>query len=461
MIKEGHSKELDGMNASIKDAKDWIDGLEKREKERTGIKTLKVGFNNIFGYYIEVSRGQADKVPTDYMRKQTLVNAERYITEDLKHYEDLVLSADEKIKALEFEIFDQVRQKVADISGALLKVARTVAQIDVLRSLSDVAVHGNYVRPIMVDTTVLVIKDGRHPVIETKLPSGEFVPNDTIMGSEDNQLIILTGPNMAGKSTYMRQVALTVILAQMGSFVPAKEATIGLVDKVFTRVGASDDLARGQSTFMVEMVETATILHTSSNRSLILLDEIGRGTATFDGLSLAWAVAEELHNNPRLGGKTIFATHYHQLTELTKVLPRARNFHMPVKEQDDELVFLRKVLPGSVDKSYGIQVAKLAGLPHKVIDRAKEVLESLEAEELVVLEEDSEKTKKGTRKVRVKGATRPAFTQLVLFSEGDKVSEELTNLDLSNMTPLEALNKLSELQRKAKEHKTPEKPIKD
>jgi DNA mismatch repair protein MutS len=426
MIKEGHSKELDGMNASIKDAKDWIDGLEKREKERTGIKTLKVGFNNIFGYYIEVSRGQADKVPTDYMRKQTLVNAERYITEDLKHYEDLVLSADEKIKALEFEIFDQVRQKVADISGALLKVARTVAQIDVLRSLSDVAVHGNYVRPIMVDTTVLVIKDGRHPVIETKLPSGEFVPNDTIMGSEDNQLIILTGPNMAGKSTYMRQVALTVILAQMGSFVPAKEATIGLVDKVFTRVGASDDLARGQSTFMVEMVETATILHTSSNRSLILLDEIGRGTATFDGLSLAWAVAEELHNNPRLGGKTIFATHYHQLTELTKVLPRARNFHMPVKEQDDELVFLRKVLPGSVDKSYGIQVAKLAGLPHKVIDRAKEVLESLEAEELVVLEEDSEKTKKGTRKVRVKGATRPAFTQLVLFSEGDKVSEELT-----------------------------------
>jgi DNA mismatch repair protein MutS len=266
---------------------------------------------------------------------------------------------------------------------------------------------------------------------------------------------------MAGKSTYMRQVAQTVILAQIGSFVPAREATIGLVDKVFTRVGASDDLARGQSTFMVEMVETATILHTSSKRSLILLDEIGRGTATFDGLSLAWAVAEELHNNPRLGGKTIFATHYHQLTELTKVLPRARNFHMPVKEQDDELVFLRKVLPGSVDKSYGIHVAKLAGLPHKVIDRAKEVLESLEAEELVVLEEESEKTKKGTRRIKVKGATRPAFTQLVLFSEGDKVSEELTNMDLSNMTPLEALNKLSELQKKAKVHKAPEKPIKD
>jgi DNA mismatch repair protein MutS len=461
MIKEGYSKELDGMNAAVKDARDWIAGLEKREKERTGIKTLKVGFNGIFGYYIEVSRGQSDKVPSDYMRKQTLVNAERYITEELKHYEDLVLSADEKIKALEFELFDQVRQKVANLSGSLLKVARTVAQIDVLRSLSDVAVHGNYVRPAMTDTTTLVIKDGRHPVIETKLPSGEFVPNDTTMDSDENQLIILTGPNMAGKSTYMRQVAQTVILAQMGSFVPAREATIGLVDKVFTRVGASDDLARGQSTFMVEMVETATILHTSSKRSLILLDEIGRGTATFDGLSLAWAVAEELHNNPRLGGKTIFATHYHQLTELTKVLPRARNFHMPVKEQDDELVFLRKVLPGSVDKSYGIQVAKLAGLPHKVIDRAKEVLESLEAEELVVLEEEPDKAKKGTRKVRVKGATKPAFTQLVLFSESDKVTEELTNMDLSNMTPLEALNKLSELQRKAKEHKAPERPIKD
>jgi DNA mismatch repair protein MutS len=454
MVKEGYSKELDGLNASVKDARDWISGLEKREKVRTGIKTLRVGFNSVFGYYIEVSRGQADKVPQDYMRKQTLVNAERYITEELKRYEELVLSADEKIKALEFELFDQLRKKVAEVGGALLKVARAVACIDVLRSLADVAVHGNYLRPTMTDGTSLVIKDGRHPVIETRLASGEFVPNDTTMDCEDSQLIILTGPNMAGKSTYMRQVALMAILAQMGSFVPAREATIGVIDKVFTRVGASDDLARGQSTFMVEMVETATILHTSTKRSLVLLDEIGRGTATFDGLSLAWAVAEELHNNPRLGGKTIFATHYHQLTELTKVLPRAKNFHMPVKEQDDELVFLRKVLPGSVDKSYGIQVAKLAGIPHRVIDRAKEVLESLEAEELIVLEEAGTDTvKKGGRKVRVKGPAKPSFTQLVLFSDGDKVTEELQKLDLSSMTPLEALNKLSELQKKAKGQK--------
>jgi DNA mismatch repair protein MutS len=461
MIKPGHSEELDGLNASVKDARDWISGLEKREKERSGIKTLRVGFNNVFGYYIEVSRAQADRVPQDYMRKQTLVNAERFITEELKRYEELVLSADEKIKALEFELFDKIRLRVAEMSGALLKVARTVAEIDVLRSLADVAVHGNYVRPALSDGTTLVIKDGRHPVIETKLASGEFVPNDTIMDCEESQLIILTGPNMAGKSTYMRQVALIAILAQMGSFVPAREATIGLVDKVFTRVGASDDLARGQSTFMVEMVETATILHTSTKRSLVLLDEIGRGTATFDGLSLAWAVAEELHNDPHLGGKTIFATHYHQLTELTKVLPRAKNFHMPVKEQDDELVFLRKVLPGSVDKSYGIQVAKLAGIPHRVIDRAKEVLESLEAEELVVLEESGpDRAKKGGHKV--KGPIKPSFTQLVLFSDGDKVTKELSDLDLGNMTPLEALNKLSELQRKAKEQRiAPEKEVKD
>jgi DNA mismatch repair protein MutS len=457
MIRAGYSKELDELNDGVKEAREWIAGLEVREKLKTGIKTLRVKFNKVFGYYIEVSKAQSANVPEDYMRKQTLVNSERYITEELKRYEEMVLSADEKIKALELELFTDVRERIARRSGDILDNARRVAELDVLRSLADVAVHNDYVRPDVTDGTVLHIKDGRHAVIETKLPSGQFVPNDTDMDCGHDQLIILTGPNMAGKSTYMRQVALIVLMAQVGSFVPAREATIGLVDKVFTRVGASDDLTRGQSTFMVEMVETATILHTSTRRSLILLDEIGRGTATFDGLSLAWSVAEHIHNDKKLGGKTIFATHYHQLTELSKVLPRASNYQMPVREQDDELVFLRKVLPGSVDRSYGIQVAKLAGLPDPVIDRAKEVLGSLEAEELLVLEQEDEDTKvkrkKGKRRIKVKGTPRPSFTQLVLFSEDDVITEEIDTMDLGNMTPLEAMNKLHELQRKVREGK--------
>jgi DNA mismatch repair protein MutS len=459
MIREGYSEELDRLNDGVRDAREWIAGLEGQERLRTGIKTLRVKFNKVFGYFIEVSRGQAKNVPEGYIRKQTLVNSERFITEELKKYEDMVLSADEKIKALELDLFNDIREQVAKRCGDILEDAKRVAELDVLRSLADIAVYNDYQRPEVTDGTELIIKDGRHAVIETKLRSGEFVPNDTMMDCDENQLVILTGPNMAGKSTYMRQVALIVLLAQMGSFIPAREATLGLVDKIFTRVGASDDLTRGQSTFMVEMVETATILHTSTRRSLILLDEIGRGTATFDGLSLAWSVAEHLHNDRKLGGKTIFATHYHQLTELSKVLPRAKNFQMPVKEQDDELVFLRKVIPGSVDKSYGIQVAKLAGLPHPVIDRAKEVLGSLEAEELIVLEEGDlpsprvSKKKKGKRRIKVKGPPRPKMTQLVLFSESDVIRDEIDDLDLGNMTPLEAMNKLSELQQKVRDMK--------
>jgi DNA mismatch repair protein MutS len=434
-IQEGYSQELDGLAAGIREAREWLAGLEAKERERTGIRSLKVGFNKVFGYYIEVTRPNLGSVPANYVRKQTMANGERFVTEELQRHESLVLSAEEKILALELRLFEELQRTVAAQGSRILATARAVAQLDVLRSLAEAAAHNDYCEPSVDGGEAIVIRDGRHPVVEKMFQPGAFVPNDTSLDCSTEQMMIITGPNMAGKSTYMRQVALMVIMAQMGSFVPAKMARIGVVDRVFTRVGAADDLVRGQSTFMVEMIETANILNNATRRSLVILDEIGRGTSTFDGLSIAWSVAEYLHNEPRAGCKTLFATHYHQLTELAKTLVRVRNYHMPVKEVGEEILFLRKVSPGSVDRSYGIQVARLAGLPRKVTERARGVLASLEAENPPV-------------RMHTRGK---AFSQATLFqmeSIPHPALEQIRKLDLMNMTPVQALNALHELQRK-------------
>jgi len=434
-IQEGFSPELDGLVAGIRDAREWIAGLEAKERERTGIRSLKVGFNQVFGYYIEVTRPNLGSVPDDYVRKQTMANGERFVTEGLQRHESIVLSAEEKILALERRLFEELQKTVAAQGPRILATARAVAELDVLRSLAEVAGRNDYCEPAVDGGMAIVIRDGRHPVVERMFSPGTFVPNDTSLDCATEQMMIITGPNMAGKSTYMRQVAIIVIMAQMGSYVPAMSARIGLVDRVFTRVGAADDLVRGQSTFMVEMIETANILNNATRRSLVILDEIGRGTSTFDGLSIAWSVAEFLHNEPRAGCKTLFATHYHQLTELAKSLPRVRNYHMPVKEAGEEIVFLRKVAPGSVDRSYGIQVARLAGLPRKVTDRARGVLASLEADNPPV-------------RMRPRGK---AFSQATLFqveSLPHPAIEQIRKLDLMNMTPVQALNALHEIQKK-------------
>jgi len=434
-MQDGHSPELDGLRGSVREAKEWLAQLETNERERTGIRSLKVGFNRVFGYYIEVTRPNLGSVPANYIRKQTIATGERFITEELERYESIVLSAEEKILALEQRLFAELLKKIAAQGHRILATARAVAELDVLRSLSEAATHNGYAEPAVDDGEELVIRDGRHPVVERMFQPGAFVPNDTAMDCSSEQIMLITGPNMAGKSTYMRQVALIVIMAQMGSFVPARSARIGVMDRVFTRVGAADDLVRGQSTFMVEMIETANILNNATRRSLVLLDEIGRGTSTFDGLSIAWSVAEYLHNEPRAGCKTLFATHYHQLTELAQSLSRVRNYHMPVKEAGEEIVFLRKVLPGSVDRSYGIQVARLAGLPKKVTERARRVLHSLEKEN-------------PPGKVAPGGKV---FAQSTLFQAEalpHPVLEEIEQLDLMNMTPVEALNALHALQKK-------------
>ncbi|MBM4249361.1 MAG: DNA mismatch repair protein MutS [Euryarchaeota archaeon] len=434
-MQDGHSAELDGLRGSVRDAKDWLASLETKERERTGIRSLKVGFNRVFGYYIEVTKPNLGAVPADYIRKQTIATGERYITEELERYEGIVLSAEERMLALEQRLFAELMKRVAAEGHRVLATARAVAELDALRGLAEAAGRNGYAEPSVDDGEELIIKDGRHPVVERMFRPGDFVPNDTATDCTSEQIMLITGPNMAGKSTYMRQVALIVIMAQMGSFVPARSARIGTVDRIFTRVGAADDLVRGQSTFMVEMIETANILNNATRRSLVLLDEIGRGTSTFDGLSIAWSVAEYLHNEPRAGCKTLFATHYHQLTELARSLPRVKNYHMPVKEAGEEIVFLRKVLPGSVDRSYGIQVARLAGLPRKVTERARRVLRSLERE---------------NPPGRVVPGGR-SFAQSTLFP-GEEVPhpvlEEIGKLDLMNMTPVQALNALHELQGK-------------
>ena len=438
VIRPGFSAELDALHNSSRHAREWIAGLERLERERTGIKSLKVGYNKVFGYYIEVSNANLPQVPQNYIRKQTLVGAERFITPELKEYESLVLNAQERMAELESALFRQVCDQIAGQAERILKTASALAHLDVYAALAEVAVRQNYVRPVLTTDDVIHIIGGRHPVVETTLTDEPFVPNDVYLCNKDAQIIILTGPNMAGKSTYLRQVALIVLMAQIGSFVPARQATIGLVDRIFTRVGAQDDIATGQSTFMVEMVETALILHHATPRSLIILDEIGRGTSTYDGLAIARAVVEYIHNHPRLGAKTLFATHYHELTELAKSLPRVRNFNVAVAEEGDRVIFLRKIVAGGADRSYGIHVAQLAGLPRTVIHRAQEVLEELEKDE-----------QGRGRKERLRQQMAQAQLPLFAAEEKNPVLEELRSLPIAEMSPLEAINKLYELQQKA------------
>ena len=382
VIRAGYHDELDALRNAATEGKQWLAAYQGREQARTGIKNLKVRHNKVFGYYLEVSKGQLGNVPDEYTRKQTLVNAERYITPELKEYENRIFGAQERAIALEQELFQTVREAVVEKTADIQATARAVAELDVLAALADRALALGYVRPTMTDGDGIVIREGRHPIVEQMPDAERFVPNDARLDNGGHQLMIITGPNMAGKSTYIRQVALIVVMAQMGSFVPAAEAEIGLVDRVFTRVGASDDLARGRSTFMVEMQETANILNNATPKSLIVLDEIGRGTSTFDGISIAWAVAEYLHNRDTVKAKTLFATHYHELTDLALTMPGVQNYNVLVREQGDRVVFLRRIVSGAADKSYGIQVARLAGLPREVIDRAKEILSNLEEGEM-------------------------------------------------------------------------------
>ncbi|MBL7125020.1 MAG: DNA mismatch repair protein MutS [Dehalococcoidales bacterium] len=443
VVKQGFSHELDSLRQTSKNAKQYLAELERQERERTGIKSLKVGFNKVFGYYIEVSKPNLPQVPQDYIRKQTLVGGERFFTPELKEYESLILNAQDRISELEAQIFRQVCHQVGASSESISTSANALADIDVFSSLAEVAVRYSYVRPELTTAHELVISQGRHPVVERSLVEGSFVPNDTFLSNDDAQLIVLTGPNMSGKSTYLRQVALIVLLAQIGSFVPADSATIGLVDRIFTRIGAREDLPAGQSTFMVEMVETANILNNATPHSLIILDEIGRGTSTYDGLSIARAVAEYIHSYPRLGAKTLFATHYHELVELASFLPRVKNFNVAVAEEGGEVTFLYKIVPGGVDRSYGIHVAKLAGLPKSVLHRAREVLEELEG--------DSQKTLAARSS---KGRRRPKEAvpqQLPLLGQKSPLMEELEKLDIDSLTPLEAITKLYELQKKSRE----------
>ncbi|MGC9003558.1 MAG: DNA mismatch repair protein MutS [bacterium] len=432
IIKEGFSKELDELRKASAQGKEWIAQMENKERLRTGIKSLKIGYNAVFGYYIEVTKPNLHLVPKDYIRKQTLVNAERFITEPLKELEAKVLGAEERMAELEYEIFVSLREEVTRRADEVLQVARAVAELDVLQSLAEVAVRYNYTRPIIDEGDEIIIKDGRHPVVERFMEAGRFVPNDVELNCRDKRLLIITGPNMAGKSTYLRQVALIVLMAQMGSFIPARYGKIGLVDRIFTRIGARDDLSSGQSTFMVEMNEVANILNNATPRSLIVLDEVGRGTSTFDGLSIAWAVAEYILSE-KIGARTLFATHYHQLNKLARDSEGVKNLKADVKEEKGNIVFLYKIRPGATDKSYGIQVASLAGVPKEVLERAKEILEDLEKNEHPFY-----------RRI----PTRQQKLQLSLFELEHPVLEELKKLDLTTLTPIEALNKLKELQDK-------------
>ncbi|MGQ9466985.1 MAG: DNA mismatch repair protein MutS [Anaerolineae bacterium] len=430
VIRPGFSEELDGLLHSVRKAKEWLASLERREQERTGIKNLKVGYNKVFGYYIEVTKSNLSAVPPDYIRKQTLVNAERFITPELKEMETLILNAEERQVEVETRIFREVCARIAARASALLETARAVARLDVSAALAEVAIRNRYTRPELTEENVLEIVGGRHPIVEQTL-SEPFVPNDLHL-DEETRILIITGPNMAGKSVYIRQNALIVLMAQMGSFVPAERARIGIVDRIFTRIGAQDEVAAGQSTFMVEMVETANILNNATPRSLLILDEIGRGTSTYDGISIAWAVVEYLHNHPQRRACTLFATHYHELVELADRLPGVQNVNLAVAEEGGQVVFLHKVVPGGADRSYGIHVAQLAGVPRPVIHRAQELLEGLE----------SGKFRPGTP------APRPY--QPLLFADEHPVVEELRQLDISQMTPLEAINKLYELQQKVR-----------
>lgn len=451
IIKDGYNEEVDKLRSAKTEGKNWLAKLETEEREKTGIKNLKIKYNKVFGYYLEVTNSFKGIVPDYYTRKQTLANAERYITPQLKELEDTILGAEDKLYALEYELYVAIRDQIANEVLRIQKTAKAVAAIDVFTSLALVAERNNYVRPKINEKGLIEIKDGRHPVVEKMIPNDMFITNDTLLDDKKNRISIITGPNMAGKSTYMRQTALIVLMAQIGTFVPAGSANIGLVDRIFTRVGASDDLASGQSTFMVEMTEVANILRNATNKSLLILDEIGRGTSTFDGLSIAWAVVEHISNGRLLGAKTLFATHYHELTELEGKIDNVNNYCIAVKEKGDDIVFLRKIVKGGADKSYGIQVAKLAGVPESVICRAKEIVEELSDADITTRVKDI--SVQGTEpKIRQKRYDEVDMAQFSLFDtvKDDDVLEELKTLDVSHLTPMDALNTIYRLQNKLK-----------
>ena len=438
IIKFGLSDELDRLKKDSTGARQFIAALEEKQRSETGIKNLRVGYNLVFGYYLEVSKSNISEVPDTYIRRQTLANAERYIIPELKEYEALVLTAKDKINQLEQELYSRVCGQISEQVDRVRKLAKTLAQIDVVCSFAQIAAQNSYVRPIIDDDTNITIRSGRHPVVENVLDVGEYVANDVHFDEGDSQIIVLTGPNMAGKSTFIRQVALITLMAQIGSFVPADYARIGIVDRIFTRVGLQDDLATGKSTFMVEMIETASILNQATRRSLLILDEIGRGTSTYDGLSIAKSVIEYIHNSPKLKCKTMFATHYHELTELSETLPHVQNFNVAVVEQGSEVVFLHKIIPGGADRSYGIHVAQLAGMPPSVVKRAWEILEHLEQADINPVSKHSASTfDKGV-------------AQLSLFNGlNEELIAELKDIDVTNLTPMDAITRLYELQQKA------------
>jgi DNA mismatch repair protein MutS len=439
IIKQGYSKELDEIRSIVTLGKDWIVNLEKEERQNTGINSLKVKYNSVFGYYIEITKPNLKYVPEHYIRKQTLTNCERFITPELKEYEHKVLGSEEKIKTIEYDLFCRIRSDVARYAAPMQETAKAIGYLDMLCCFAFVAKREGYIRPQVNDADEIQITEGRHPVVEQMIEKGSFIPNDTRINNSDSQILILTGPNMSGKSTYLRQVALITILAQMGSYVPARGATIGIVDRVFTRIGASDDLSRGVSTFLAEMIETANILNNATRKSLVILDEVGRGTSTFDGLSLAWSVCEFLHNSAMVHPKTLFATHYHELTELAQILQGVKNYNVSVKRWKDRIIFLRKVVPGGADESYGIDVAKLAGIPEEIIMRAKEILLELEEEEIKELEKKRKRISRKSRKQK----------QLPLFTPAEqKIIDELRMLDITRITPLDALNILSQCKKK-------------
>lgn len=450
IIKDGYNEEVDRLRKAKSEGKNWLADLETREREKTGIKNLRIRYNKVFGYYLEVTNSFKDLVPDYYTRKQTLANAERYIIPELKELEDTILGAEDKLCALEYELYCEVRNTIAAELTRIQRTAKAVAKLDVIASLALVAERNNYVRPKINEKGVIDIRDGRHPVVEKMIPNDMFIANDTYLDDKKQRISIITGPNMAGKSTYMRQAALIVLMAQLGSFVPASSANIGLVDRIFTRVGASDDLASGQSTFMVEMNEVANILRNATSKSLLILDEIGRGTSTFDGLSIAWAVVEYISNSKLLGAKTLFATHYHELTELEGKISNVNNYCIAVKEKGDDIVFLRKIVKGGADKSYGIQVAKLAGVPDPVINRAKEIVEELVTADITGKVKDIAVQGSETKKKTQKKLDEVDLTQFSLFDtvKDDDVLNELKELDISHMTPMDAMNKLYQLQNK-------------
>jgi DNA mismatch repair protein MutS len=468
LIRDGYSEELDELRTIAKEGKDWVANLEKEESERTDIPSLKVGFNKVFGYYIEVTNTHAEKVPDDYIRKQTLVDSERYVTPELKEMEEKILTAEEKIETLELELFQELRDAIAQQTGTLQENAELLSHLDCFAGLAQVAEQQDYVRPEVDDSLELDIEEGRHPVVEETLPPGDpFIPNDTYVNPDDEQILIITGPNMAGKSVALRQVGLITLLAQVGSFVPAESAHIGVVDRIFTRVGASDNLAAGESTFLVEMNEAAKILNNATSRSLILFDEVGRGTSTFDGLSIAWAIVEYLHERPEVAARTLFATHYHELNAMADRLERVHNYRIQVSEHEGEIVFLRKLIPGGADHSYGIEVAKMAGLPDAVIARAREVLQNLESQHLEVggdeTGEEAASSQPSGDGMRAKKGDADAVpdledsqaNQMHLFGQPDPVAEEikemLGEIDPNRITPVEALMKLSEMKDKLQE----------